>query len=60
MLIQFVWKLQLGYTGSNQSRQEMMQSSHFVDAKVVLLAKYGSIQWVRMGEYPIDRKLITK
>src|SRR5258706_862081 len=36
---------QLGYTGSNQSRQEMMRSSHFVDAKVQLFAKYGSIQW---------------
>jgi hypothetical protein len=51
---------QLGYTGSNQSRQEMMQSSHFVDAKVQLFAKYGSIQWVKIGEYPIERKLITK
>jgi hypothetical protein len=51
---------QLGYTGSNQSRQEMMQSSHFVDAKVQLFAKYGSIQWVKVGEYPIERNLITK
>jgi hypothetical protein len=51
---------QLGYTGSDQSRQDMMQSSHFVDARVMLMAKYGSIQWVKMGEYPIERKLITK
>jgi hypothetical protein len=51
---------QLGYTGSDQSRQDMMQSSHFVDAKVILMAKYGSIQWVKVGEYPIERRLITK
>jgi hypothetical protein len=51
---------QLGYTGSDQSRQEMLQNSHFVDANVQLSAKYSSIQWVRMGVYPIERKLITK
>ena len=51
---------QLGYTGSDQSRQEMLQNSHFVDANVQLFAKYGSIQWVRMGSYPIERKLLTK
>ena len=49
-----------GYTGSDQSRQEMLQNSHFVDAKVQLFAKYGSAQWVRIGEYPIARELITK
>src|SRR5262245_47285203 len=38
---------QLGYTGSDQSRLEMLQNSHFVDATVQLFAKYGSIQWVR-------------
>ena len=53
-------KSQLGYTGSNQSRQDMMENSHFVDAKIEVFAKYGSIQWVRIGEYPIGRKLITK
>ena len=51
---------QNGYTGSDQSRQEMLQNSHFVDAKVDLFAKYGSTQWTRMGQYPIERKLITK
>ena len=50
----------LGYTGSDQSRQEMLQNTHFVDAKVQLTAKYSNIQWVRMGEYPIERKLLTK
>ena len=51
---------QLGYTGSDQSRQEMLSNSHFVDAKVELFAKYGSTQWTRIGEYPITRKLIEK
>ena len=49
----------LGYTGS-ESRQEMLQNSRFVDAKVELFAKYASTQWVRVGEYPIARDLITK
>ena len=50
----------LGYTGTDQSRQEMLQNSHFVDAKAQLFAKYGSTQWVRVGEYPITRQLITR
>ena len=50
----------LGYTGSDQSRQEMLQNTHFADAKVALTAKYSNIQWVRMGEFPIERKLLTK
>ena len=49
-----------GYTGADQSRQEMLKNTHFVDAKVELFAKYGSTQWVRVGEYPIARELITK
>jgi hypothetical protein len=50
----------LGYTGSDQSRQEMLRNSHFVDAKVQLFAKYASTQWVRIGEYQIKRELLTK
>ena len=53
-------KSQLGYTGSDQSRQEMLQNSHFVDAKVELFAKYASTQWVLLGSYPITRQLLTK
>src|SRR5262249_36560821 len=49
-----------GYTGSDQSRQEMLQNTHFVDAKVDLFAKYGSTQWIRVGSYPITRQLRTK
>ena len=53
-------KSQLGYTGTDQTRAEMLQNSHFVDAKVELFAKYGSTQWTRVGEYPVERRLITK
>ncbi|MBZ5555822.1 MAG: hypothetical protein LAO77_00970 [Acidobacteriia bacterium] len=51
---------QLGYTGSDQTRAEMLQNTHFVDAKVQLFAKYASTQWVKIGEYPIVRELLTK
>jgi hypothetical protein len=50
----------LGYTGSNESREEMLHNSHFVDAKVELSAKYGSAQWKRINEYPVTRQLILK
>ena len=53
-------KSQLGYTGSDQSRVEMLQNTHFVDAKVELFGKYGPTQWVRLGSYPIKRQLLTK
>ena len=49
----------LGYTGT-EPRQQMLQNSHFVDAKVELFAKYGSGQWTRLGEYPIARQLLTQ
>jgi hypothetical protein len=51
---------QLGYTGSDQSRDDMLRNSHFVDAEVELFAKYGAEQWTRIGEYPVTRRLITK
>lgn len=50
---------QLGYTGTDP-RADMLQNSQFVDAKVDLFAKYASLQWVRIGERPIERRLITR
>jgi hypothetical protein len=52
-------KSNLGYTGSDQTRQEMLQNKAFIDATVQVFAKYGSVQWVKKGEYPIERRLIT-
>ena len=51
---------QLGYTGTDQSREEMLRNSHFVDAEVELFAKYGSTQWTRIGEYLVTRRLLTQ
>jgi hypothetical protein len=48
-----------GYTGTDP-RADLIQNSQFVDARVDLLAKYGSTQWVRMGEYPIARQLMAR
>ncbi len=50
---------QLGYTGS-EARQEMLQNSHFVDAKVELFGKYAATQWVLLDTYPIKRQLLLK
>jgi hypothetical protein len=50
---------QLGYTGT-EPRDQMLLNSQFVDAKVDLLAKYASLQWVKIGELPIERRLITR
>jgi len=53
-------KSQLGYTGSDQSRQEMLANTHFVDAKVELFGKYASTQWARLGSYPVTRQVLSK
>lgn len=52
-------KSQLGYTGT-EPRQQMLQNSHFVDAKVQLFAKYASTDWTRIAEYPVARTLLSK
>ena len=49
----------LGYTGT-EPREEMLRNSHFVDAMVKLVAKYGSVQWTHVREVPIERLLITQ
>jgi hypothetical protein len=50
---------QLGYTGSDP-RQQMLSNSQFVDARVRLFGKYASTQWVKVGEYPVTRRLIVQ
>jgi len=47
-----------GLTGTDP-RAVMMKSSHFVDARVQLSAKYGSVQWAKVAEYPVTRQLVT-
>jgi hypothetical protein len=50
---------QLGYTGT-EPRQQMLANSQFIDARVQLFAKYSSTQWVKVGEYPVDRRLLSQ
>jgi hypothetical protein len=56
---QIVLRSTLGYTG-DQSRADMLQNSSFVDATVDIFGKQGRGGWVKLGEYPIDRQLLTK
>ena len=56
---QFTMNSELGYTGE-QARIEMLRHKDFVDAKVELFVKHRAEQWVRIGEYHIDRQLLTQ
>jgi hypothetical protein len=49
-------KSTLGYTGTDPVDQ-LLNNSHFSDAKVEVFVKAGSGQWTRIGEYPIARQL---
>lgn len=48
----------LGYTGL-QPRGEMLQNKEFVDAKVEVFGKYGADNWTKLGEYAVQRQLLT-
>ena len=54
-----VFRSTLGYTGT-QSRQLMLQNREFVDAKVDVFGKHGSRTWVKIGEFQVDRQLVTQ
>lgn len=54
-----VLRSSLGYTGT-QPRLRMLQNREFVDAKVEIYGKHGSRTWVKLGEYPIERQLLTE
>ena len=49
----------LGYTGT-QPRLQMLQNREFVDARIDVFGKHGSRTWVKMGEFLIDRQLLTE
>ncbi len=48
-----------GYTGT-EPRAQMLKNSAFVDAKVDLFARHGSRTWMKIGEFPIERQLLTE
>ncbi len=55
----FTMESSLGYTGE-QSLAEMLQHRDFVDVKIELFVKHRAEQWAKLGEYPIDRQLLTQ
>jgi len=54
-----VVRAQQGYTGT-QARLTMLQNTQFVDFKVEVFGKHASATWVKLGEYPIARQLLTR
>ena len=54
-----VLRSNLGYTGT-ESRLQMLQNTQFVDARVEIFGKHGSRTWQKLGEYKIDRQLLTQ
>jgi hypothetical protein len=56
---ELVLRSERGYLGP-QSRLQMLQNKEFVDAKVEIFGKHGSRTWVKMGEFQIDRQLLTE
>jgi hypothetical protein len=48
-----------GYT-SLAPRVDMFEHKEFVDVKVDLFARHGSRTWAKIGEFPIERKLLTE
>ncbi len=54
-----VMRSTLGYTGG-QARVEMLRHASFVDATVDIFGKQGRGNWVKLGEYRIDRQLLTR
>ncbi len=49
----------VGYTGE-QPRVEMLEHRLFVDVTARLFVKRGSSLWVQLGEFPIERRLLTR
>jgi hypothetical protein len=54
-----VLRSERGYLGP-QTRLQMLQNKEFVDARVEVFGKHGSRNWVKMGDYTIDRQLLTE
>ena len=50
---------QKGYPGA-ETRPQILQNSQFADAHVLIYAKYGSTQWVRVGDFVVERRLLAQ
>ena len=55
----FIARSQLGYT-SQEPRTQMLQHSQFKDVQVELFSKHASRGWVKIGQYKIQRQILTK
>jgi hypothetical protein len=55
----FTVRSEFGYLGT-EPRLQILQNTQFIDGKVALSGKYGSLGWEPLGEYPIMRRLITR
>ena len=56
---QIVVRAQQGYTGT-QPRVSMLQNAQFIDFKVEVFGKQGPSTWIKLGEFPIQRQLLTR
>jgi hypothetical protein len=48
-----------GYTGS-EPRLVMLKNSQFIDATVSVFGRHGSRNWIKLGDFRIDRQLLTE
>jgi hypothetical protein len=55
----FVARSQLGYT-SPAPRMQMLQHSQFNAVQVELFSKHRSGGWIKIGQYKIQRQVLTK
>ena len=55
----FTMESTLGYTGE-QSLAEMLQHRDFIDAKIELFVKHRADQWAKLGEFQVERRLLTQ
>jgi len=49
----------LGYT-SIETRAQMLKHTQFKDAQVQVFLKHGGEQYVKLGEWPVARELLTQ
>jgi len=54
-----VVRAQQGYTGM-QPRAQLLENRLFIDFKVEVFGKHGSATWVKLGDYKINRQLLTR
>jgi len=54
-----VMRSALGYT-STQARMQFFTNKEFVDTKVEVYLRKGSQVWAKLGEFPIERQLLTR